>query len=242
MILTMLLCFVDESNQGDFHGFAALLADDTSTKSLTGALSAIVSQAAVDYGIPATTEIHGHPLFQGKEAWAGVGARARVNLFNQVISAIVDHDVTILMRAVSESRLRERQSREHYPVQFPPEQVCFQHILQRANDVATRHDTNALVIADERGDRERHRERFATYQTTGTPGVYMHTRLDRLLDTVHFAPSHQSRMLQAADMLAFTYRRRHTVQELDPRSAAAMDKLWAIIVDSGKLRDIGTWP
>lgn len=47
MILTMLLCFVDESNQGDFHGFAGLLADDTATKSLTAALSAIVWLSAM---------------------------------------------------------------------------------------------------------------------------------------------------------------------------------------------------
>jgi hypothetical protein len=99
-----------------------------------------------------------------------------------------------------------------------------------------------LIIADNRSDRERHREHFATYQTRGTPGVYMDTTLDRLLDTVHFAPSHQSRMLQAADMFAFIYRRRQTVQESDPRSEAAMRKLWSAILDLQKVYNLGSWP
>ncbi len=119
--------------------------------------------------------------------------------------------------------------------------MCFQHILQRVDRVARRDTTHALIIADERGDRERHRERFATYQTEGTPGVYMHTTLDTLLDTVHFAPSHRSRMLQAADVVAFIYRRFRTVTESDPRAAEEIRRLWAKIVGQ-RCYDHGSWP
>jgi hypothetical protein len=147
-----------------------------------------------------------------------------------------------LLRSVDQVRLEQRQASQNYPVAFPLEQICFQHILQRADRIARSRETHCLIIADNRSDRERHREHFATYQTRGTPGVYMHTTLDRLLDTVHFAPSHQSRMLQAADMLAFIYRRRQTVQESDPRSEAAMRKLWSAIFDSQKVYNLGSWP
>ena len=121
-------------------------------------------------------------MFHGKEVWSAVPARARVGLFHKVVDAIVDEPVVLILRSVNETRLRERQTKNYYPVNFPPEQVCFQHILQRVDRVARRDTTHALIIADERGDRERHRERFATYQTEGTPGVYMHTTLDTLLD------------------------------------------------------------
>lgn len=238
----VLLCFVDESNLGDFYGFSAVLADEHATKGLTASLNAVMRQAGVDYGLPATTEIHAHPMFHGKDEWALIGARARVGLFFKVIEAILAEDVTILLRSVDAELLRRRQALEHYPVLFPPEQVCFQHILQRADAISTRRNTHALVIADNRSDRDRHRERFAIYQTKGTPGVYMRTTLERLLDTVHFAPSHQSRMLQAADMLAFIYRRKNTVIEPDARGAKAMKALWGLIVDSGKVYDCGSWP
>jgi len=238
----VLLCYVDESNHEDFHGFAAVLADEHATKNLTRNLNKIMRQASVDYGIPPTTEFHAHPMFHGKEAWSTIGVRARVGLFFKVVNAIMAEDIVVLLRSVSAHRLAARQNAQNYPVRFPPEQVCFQHILQRADRVAGDKRTHALIIADNRSDRERHRERFATYQTRGTPGVYMHTTLDRLLDTVHFAPSHQSRMLQAADMLAFIYRRHQTVAESDPRAVVAMQKLWNLIVCDQKCRDPGSWP
>lgn len=238
----VLLCFVDESFKGDFYGFAGVLADEHATKDLTGRLNRIVAQAAVDFGIDRRTELHGYPMFHGREQWRTLGARARVSVLEKSIDAIVDSNVTILLRRVHARRLQERQAREHYPVNFPPEQVAFQHILQRAQRVAERDGTHVLMIADERGDRDRHRERFAMYQTMGTPGVYMHTTLSRLLDTVHFAPSHHSRMLQAADLLAFLYRRASTVQETDPRAEEAMDRLWGKVTSCGKIYDSGAWP
>jgi len=238
----MLLAFVDESDRGDFRCFAAVVASETTTKKLTDSLNAIVRQASVDFGVAPTAEIHGHPLFHGKDDWKNVGPRARAGIHEKVVDAILATDATILLRSVSEGRLRKRQAQSNYPVKFPAKQVCFQHILQRVNRLAERDGTYALVIADERGDRERHRERFATYQTVGTPGVYMHTTLDLLLDTVHFAPSHHSRMLQAADILAFTYRRHQTVAETDVRAQRIMDRMWAKIVDSGQLFEPGQWP
>jgi hypothetical protein len=216
------------------------MANEDAIKALTANLNRIVWQASVDYGLPRTTELHAHPVFHGKDEWAAVPTRARVGIFIKTIDAIVAEDVTILLRWVHETRLKARQARENYPVHFPPEQVCFQHILQRANRVAENHGTHALIIADNRGDRERHRERFATYQTEGTPGVYMRTTLDRLLDTVHFAPSHQSRMLQAVDMIAFVYRRFLTVTESDARAAETMRKLFDAI--ASRSFEEGCWP
>ena len=238
----MLLAFVDESDRGDFRCFAAVVGDEHATKALTDRLNAIVRQASVDFGVPRTSEIHGHPLFHGKDDWKDVGARARAGIHEKVIDAILECNVTIPLRSVSEERLRSRQDRKNYPVRFPAEQVCFQHILQRVDRLAKNASSYALVIADERGDRERHRERFATYQTEGTPGVYMNTTLSSLLDTVHFAPSRRSRMLQAADMLAFTYRRHQTVVESDPRAQRIMDRMWSKLIASGKLFEPGQWP
>ncbi|MBT0567690.1 DUF3800 domain-containing protein [Williamsia sp. CHRR-6] len=238
----MLLAFVDESDQGDFHCFGAVLADENATKQLTERLNSLMRRACFDYGIPQNTEFHAHPMFHGKDAWQTVGQRARANLHEKVVDAIVESDVSLLLRHVSRKRLADRQDRKGYPERFPPEQVCFQHVLQRIDRVAQARSTYALVIADERGDRERHRERFATYQVAGTPGIYRHTTLPRLLDTVHFAPSHHSRMLQAADMLAFTYRRHQTVVEPDHRAQRIMDRLWSKLQDSGKLYEPGGWP
>lgn len=238
----MYLCFVDESNQGDFYAFAGLMVNSEAAKKLTDELNAVVNQAAVDFGIPRTSEIHAYPLFHGKEVWSGVPTRARIGVFNKVLDAICRQPAHILMRGVPGRKLAARQSANNYPVNFPPEQVAFQHLLQRVDSIATREETYALIIADNRSDRERHRDHFALYQTHGTPGVYMHTNLPRLLDTVHFAPSGRSRLLQAADILAFIYRRCLTTTEADARAAKVMDDAWSQLSRTGHLYDIGTWP
>lgn len=238
----MLLCFVDESHEGDIYAFGAVLADEHATKDLTASLTRIIDQASVDYGIARSAEIHSYPLWHGRDDWDGVPTRARASVFRQTVQAIAASDVTVLMRGVSLSRLARRQQSENYPVDFPPEQVCFQHILQRANAVAQIRNDYALIIADERDDRERHRDYFATYQAEGTPGIYMNTNLGRLLDTVHFAPSHRSRMLQAADTVAFLYRRWNSVTESDARTQTLMSNLQQTLMGSGKVYQNGIWP
>lgn len=67
-----------------------------------------------------------------------------------------------------------------------------------------------------------------TYKSNGTPG-YLSSTLPRIVDTIHFAPSHHSRLIQAADLVAFLHHRRLVSQERDARATAANDKLWARI-------------
>lgn len=46
------------------------------------------------------------------------------------------------------------------------------------------------------------------------------------MDTLHFAPSHASRLVQAADVIAFLYRRVFTHEETDTRSRKAKIAMW----------------
>lgn len=236
----MRLCFVDESCTPDFYGFAAVVADAHQTVQLTKRMNDIVAGLHEDHGIEIGTELHAYPMFHGKEVWSDVPVRVRIHAFEQVIDAVRESGVDVLLRAVHCERLRERQARSRYPELHPPEQVAFQHLLQRIDEIALRDRTHALVIADERTDRDRHRDRFAVYQLEGTPGSYLSTRLGRLLDTVHFAPSHRSRMLQVADVVAFIWRRVETVAETDARQARTIARLM------GRLREAaykpGVWP
>ncbi|MFN3866058.1 MAG: DUF3800 domain-containing protein [Demequina sp.] len=87
-----------------------------------------------------------------------------------------------------------------------------------------------LVIADERSDRDAHRQDLAMHRLEGTPGDYWRTTFNLILDTVHFAPSHHSRMLQAADHYAFFVRRRLEVpRERNPDAERAMDSIATIL-------------
>lgn len=238
----LLIAYLDESFTKDFFCFAAVLADEHAIRDLSRELDAVIASACVDFGLSPDAEIHGYPMFHGLHEWAHMGVRSRVWVFERVIDAILATNVTLLLRGTHSSRLIERQDLKAYPVRYTREQVCFQHILQRIEAVALKQNTHALVIADDRDDRDSHRTHFASYKSFGTPGEYMSTRLDRILDTVYFAPSHPSRLLQAADILAFTYRRWNTQQEPDHRSQLVMDRLRDKITSSQKLHSPGNWP
>lgn len=236
---SVLLCFVDESFKPDLYGFGAVIADDRQTRWLTGRVHEIVA-GLEEHGVDASAELHAHPAFHGKDEWATVPLRVRIKVFQDVADAVVASGAVVLLRGVDPESLRRHQERRNYPDRHGPEQVAFQHLLQRVDQLAGAGDTHALVIADERADRERHRQRFATYQAYGTPGTYMHTKLERLLDTVHFAPSHHSRMLQVADLVTYVWVRSLTVVERDPRQARVMSGLVAAI--TSRAYKPGCWP
>jgi len=83
----------------------------------------------------------------------------------------------------------------------------------------------ALVIADEVDAQAKHRADLSTYREVGTLG-YRHRKLTRIMDTLHFAPSNASRLVQAADVIAFLYRRVFACQESDERSRKAKLAMW----------------
>jgi hypothetical protein len=235
----VLLCFVDESFKRDLYGFGAVVADALQTRAIAARLQGVVS-ALAEFGIDGAAEVHAHPIFHGKGIWSGVPPRVRIKVFIEVVDAVRESGATVLLRGVPPARLRRYQDTRGFQERHPPEQVAFQHLLQRVDRLAVDQATHALVIADERSDRDRHRERFAAYQAYGTPGTYMHTKLERLLDTVHFAPSHHSRMLQVADVLAFIWVRSQTVIEHDERQARVMRSLVGDIERCSFSR--GVWP
>jgi hypothetical protein len=59
---------------------------------------------------------------------------------------------------------------------------------------------------------------------------YRSWRIERVVDTLHFAPSSESRLLQAVDLIAFLYHRIATTKAgADMRQVRANRRLWARI-------------
>ena len=52
-------------------------------------------------------------------------------------------------------------------------------------------------------------------------------KITQFVDTIHFVPSHSSRLLQAADLVAHLHRRRMTHVETDDRARRARDRMWS---------------
>lgn len=100
------------------------------------------------------------------------------------------------------------------------------HLFEQINKYAATHDDFALVIADEVGEPARHRADLAAYRQDGTWG-YRATKLTQIIDTLHFAPSDTSRLLQAADLVVYLHRRMVTHTEPSDKARRANERLWS---------------
>jgi hypothetical protein len=221
----MLLAYVDESYADDWYAIAALLVDGPAAVTLTAELDRVAASAAQAYGLVDGVELHGHEIFHGGGAWSGVPVRARVGVFDDVVEAVAGQNVRVIARAmdVVGQRARYRAAAE------APHSVVLQHLLERVDECVTGLGSYALVIADEMDGQAKHRTDLSSYREVGTSG-YRHRKLTRIVDTLHFAPSHASRLVQAADVITFLYRRVFTHQETDQRSRRAKVKMWERLV------------
>jgi hypothetical protein len=221
----VLLTYVDESYTKERYFIAALLVPDTQASSLARALDRIVEEACYTYGqIDSRAELHGYDLVSGKGDWLRLAPqiRVRIGIYNKALQAIADHDVSVIIRSVDIPRLDRRYASGH----DHPHSIVLTHLLERIDECAGAKGELALVIADEVNDQDDYRRDLWDYQRSGTWG-YRSSKLTRIVDTIHFAPSRASRLVQAADLIAYMARRIRTHVETDERAKRANTALWA---------------
>lgn len=188
---------------------------------LSGELDRVAAAAAKAYGLDPDVELHGHEIFHAKRAWAAVPVRARIGVFDDVVEAVAGQDVRVIARAMDVAGQRARYHRPD-----PPHTVVLAHLLERVDECVTGLGEYALVIADEVDAQAGHRADLTRYREVGMAG-YRSRKLTRIVDTLHFAPSSASRLVQAADVVAFLYWRVFTTQEADERSRKAKVAMWS---------------
>jgi Protein of unknown function (DUF3800) len=103
-----------------------------------------------------------------------------------------------------------------------------QHLLERIDEYAEGQGQPALVIADEIAEAKEYRRDLWMYQRSSTPG-WRARKLTNIVDTIHFAPSSSSRLVQAADLIAYLHGRMTCGGDRDDRAIRANNALWARI-------------
>lgn len=81
---------------------------------------------------------------------------------------------------------------------------AFMFFVERVDQLAAAHQTHGLLIGDleAAATAAKSAERLSAFRTHGTP-YHFGQELQAVIDTVHFTPSHLSRMLQLADAYAW---------------------------------------
>ncbi|MGW6449489.1 DUF3800 domain-containing protein [Lentzea sp. NPDC055074] len=227
----MLLTYVDESFCKHCYYITALMVPEREAIALSDALDAVVRTTHDKFpDVAATAELHGYDIFQGRADWAAVArmVRVRIGVYQKALEAIAQHDVRIIIRGVDPVTLKERYSDPG----FYPHSVALAQLLERVDIHAEGSEELTLVIADEPGQADQqpeYRDDLQKYRGDGGWG-FCARKLVRIVDTLHFAPSRASRLLQAADLVAFLHHRIATTKpEHDQRSVKANDDLWRLI-------------
>jgi hypothetical protein len=232
----VLLTYLDESYTKDFYLIAAVLVPDTRARGLALALDKVVAEAADDFSVGEEAELHAHDIFAGKHDWRKMApmVRARIGVYDKALQAIAEHDVSIVIRSVNVARLSRRYPEGH----DHPHSIVLTHLIERVDEYVAARDERTILIADEVAAQDGYRRDLWHYQRRETWG-YRARKIERVLDTIHFAPSSSSRLVQAADLVAFLARRRETHTETDERARKANEGLWARIQPS--IRHIHCW-
>lgn len=207
----------------------ALVVAEAHLRPLHRALDSVVQKAADSFPVDPHAELHGHALVQARDDWEHMGnkganmIRARIAVYADALKAVGAHDVRIIVRGLDLTARRAA----HEPY-VPPHQVVLRHLLEQICDHVESRDQLGLVIADEVDGADDHRRHFRDYQAAGTGGT-ISSRLPCLVDTIHFAPSQASRLLQAADLVAYLHRRLASGQDRDSRARRTNEKLWSYV-------------
>ena len=224
----MILVYVDESFNRDEFWVTGLVVPGTALLGLEAALDAVVLGAADAYGGGLRAELHGYDIAQGRGDWASMAGmlRARLDIYRQALEAV--HDATSV-RAYLYGLDRHRH-RSKYIHPWPERQVLLGHLAQRVNGLVPAGEC-ALLIVDDSPTQDQIREHIRDFKRNGTLSRINNRPLTRLADTVYFAPSHHSRLLQAADLISYLHlRQRPSVAKASgARAAAAAKDLWSIV-------------
>lgn len=219
----MLLAYVDESSTRKHYWMGALLCPEDCLIPLARALDEVVEEAADHYrGLSGRAELHGYSVMHGEDDWQSLKplTRARIGVYAKALEAVGETDARIIIRGVHLPGLRER-----YTSPYHPHDVTLSHLLERVDECAEEMDERVLVIADQVDRADTHRQRLWTFQRYSTSG-YRSRQLTRIVDTMHFAPSEASRLLQAVDLVVYLYQRRRSDSGRDERAQRANRHLW----------------
>lgn len=230
----VLLAYVDESYSREYFFLAGIVVDSRSAAAVENGLDSIVREYVRSTPLSTEAELHGHELFNGHGPWSALQIRQQINVYGRALEVIGKSGAHVVLRGMNVARQKERYGEKSWP----PHDVVLGHLLENLDSVATELDDRLVVVADEIHSSERHRVSFRGYRTNGTPG-YRSSRLPALLDTIHFGPSKHSRLLQAADLVAFMHHRRSAMVESDIRQSRAIEQMWAHVEPCVKRR--WTW-
>lgn len=205
-----------------------LLSDGENQAAVEAALKELLQQAMWDDACTWDGELHGTEIFHQSKDWAKCTIPRAVQVFDDALALLAQHDLEIIARGTNLARFRSR-----YGPAADPYTWNFSNLMERLNERLRAREDYGLVIADDQSQYKRFLQAYlANAHRVGTGG-YRSSKLERILDTAHFVDSRLSPMTQLVDLVTFVLRRRATRrQEHDARVEVMMSRWYGLIVNA----------
>jgi hypothetical protein len=146
---------------------------------------------------PVGWELHMVDIEYGKGYCTQVPRATRRKLCETALDVIEHFDLTVLVMVIDKRKMTTKTAWMKKPMdvwayEFMVER--YQHLLRRQQELG-------IVVGDEqKGTEALSRSQHAIWRRSGTSAL---NRVDRVIETVFFVPSHHSLMLQLADIVAY---------------------------------------
>ncbi len=203
----MLLAYVDESVDNAYF-INTLLIREHEVIPLSLQLRSLRDRVARQYGLNPEVEFHGYELFNGEGDWRPIKRDydAIKSIYIGFLEIVFRFEVRIFIKGIEIEPFRMRYGDAIRDIH----NAALLWNLEAVQEKATTFNELVLVVSDEVNENEIHfRANLRHHQINPTFG-WNPVVLDRIVDTIHFAPSRESFLLQAIDMLAYVNIRART--------------------------------
>lgn len=216
----MLFGYIDEAYDSERYRLVAVVVDVNKLNAAQQSLRDVLAKARQSLGVHAG-ELHAHDLFHGRGAWNRCLPRQRIGIYDQALSAIADHRLRVVIVGLN----REPQPTNNWPA--TAHHQLMGRLTVHLDSIARTADSHVLLVADDHHAHAGMRDEIRTLQLSTET---------RVVDTLHFVPSHAAPLVQAADLVAYLVRR--IPIETDLRAQRANERLLARISQLIEINDI----
>jgi len=213
----MLLGYSDETYDEISYWFAVAMVPERADGDLQRKVTNIPSRFR-HHGVPADAELHGYDLFHSGGAWEALGdwPLLRIHAYKLGLRALAETHPYIALVGVNRKGIKLADARA----------AAVEKLLVCVENECAFISERALLIFDE--------ERSSTRALAATVRKHHRSRLATGLDPYIvqeplIVESHHDPGVQVADLVAFLHLRRSARRHVNPREAAANEKLWSLV-------------
>lgn len=170
-------------------------------------------------------ECKGSDLFRGEGPCSAMGPADRIELYRQLVELVPAHGADVLWHGIDKRRLAGR-----YPQPMHPHKLAFLFFVEAVERLLrARREFGLLVSDEEKSVEQQVIEDLPRYKEIGTAFGYHPIDLKRVVDNVHWVKSHNSRLLQLADVCTYLCQRQRRDAGKTSATAIAVQELWNVL-------------